>query len=97
MLNEGQQDLTDNEDQNGVLPNRRLRDAELVELKIIAAETRLHLSGLCGCLKTYDIECIFDGTAEKIDTVGRICDNVIKYCTNELKKPETNRKKRNKK
>lgn len=97
MSREGQQDLTENEEQNGVLPNRRLLDAELVELKILALETKWHLSNMYGCLKTYDIERIFDGTDEKCDEVGRICDNIIKYCTAELKKPEATRKKRNKK
>jgi len=94
---EGQQDLLDNAEQDGKLPNRRLRDAELVELKIYALETKLHLSGMYAMLKTYDIDRIFDGTDEKCDAVGKICDNIVKYCIDELKKPESTRKKRNKK
>lgn len=97
MTQEGQQDLLDNEKRNGVLPNRRLLDAELVELKMLARECKRHLSDMYGCLRTYDIEKTFDGTDEKCDEVGRICDNVIRYCSDELKKPEATRKKRNKK
>ena len=97
MTPEGQQDLLDNEEQNGKLPNRRLRDAELVELKMYTLETRQHLSGLYSILKTYDIERFLDDKDDNWDAVGKICDALVKYCTDELKKPEATRKKRNKK
>ena len=94
MIPETQQDLTDNQENPAAIPNRSLRASELVELKILARDAKEHLSSLWGGLESWNAADKFETTQIRIDDTGDLCDEIIKYCTEELKKTDLPRRKK---
>jgi hypothetical protein len=90
---QGQQDITDNTDNPAVIPKRKLRDAELVEMKILAREAKESLSAFYGGLQSFGITDRFKWPGDRCDDAGKLLDDVINFCSEELKKPEVKRKK----
>jgi len=86
MIPENQQDLTENPDNPAAVPHRTLRASELVELKILARSAKENLSALWAGLESWNAADKFETTQIRIDDTGDLCDEIIKYCTEELKK-----------
>ena len=93
MIPETQQDLTENSENPAAIPNRSLRASELVELKILARDAKEHLSALWGGLGSWNAADKFDEAQLRIDDTGWLCDEIVKYCTEELKKTDLPRRK----
>jgi hypothetical protein len=94
MIPETQQDLTENPENPAAIPIRPLRASELVELKILARDAKEHLSALWGGLESWNAADKFDEAQIRIDDTGWFCDEIIKYCTEELKKTDLPKRKR---
>ena len=94
MIPESQQDLTDNPENPAAIPNRSLRASELVELKILARDAKEHFSALWGGLESWNAADKFETTQIRIDDTGDLCDEIKKYCTEELKKTDLPRRKK---
>ena len=93
MIPETQQDLIENPENPAAIPNRSLRASELVELKILARDAKEHLSALWGGLGSWNAADKFDEAQLRIDDTGWLCDEIVKYCTEELKKTDLPRRK----
>ena len=94
MIPESQQDLTENLENPAAIPNRSLRASELVELKILARDAKEHLSALWGGLESWNAVDKFDQARLRIDDTGSLCDEIISYCIEELKKIDLPKRKR---
>jgi hypothetical protein len=96
MNSPDQEDLTANEEKPGAVPNRPLRQSELVELKILARTAKEGLSTFYRGLQTWNLAEQFDSTDERVDNTGRLCDEVINFCKEELRKSDLPKKRKRK-
>ena len=96
MNSPDQEDLTANEEKLGAVPNRPLRQSELVELKILARTAKEGLSTFYRGLQTWNLAEQFDSTDERVDNTGRLCDEVINFCKEELRKSDLPKKRKRK-
>jgi hypothetical protein len=94
MIPDSQQDITENEENPAIVPQRSLRASELVELKILARDAKEHLSALWAGLESWGADQKFETTQIRIDDTGDLCDEITKYCTDELKKIDLPKKKK---
>ncbi|MFA6364242.1 hypothetical protein [Methanoregula sp.] len=94
MIAEGQQDIAENPDNPAVVPPRALRSSELVELKILARTAKESVSALWADLESLDVVETFDDTQSRVDDTGRLCDEIITHCTEELWKVDLPKKKK---
>ncbi|MDD2246401.1 MAG: hypothetical protein PHC39_04885 [Proteiniphilum sp.] len=81
-----QTDIIENQENSAAIPIRPLRPQELVELKIMARVTKEQASALMGFLRTHNRE--FEAREDTLDDVGFLCDEIIEWCSDELKKDE---------
>ena len=88
------EDITTNEETPGAIPIRPLRPSELLELKFLARDTKLQLSGLMGVIKTANLTDAFPQTELRLDDVGFLCDDIIRYCKEQLVKSDLPKSKR---
>lgn len=79
---------------SGKIPRRPLTYSELVELKIHTGYCHTNLSGVCGFLETLDISDKFKDPAERIDEAGRLCDEIQKFCREQLAKMDAKKAKK---
>jgi hypothetical protein len=91
---EGQQDIAENPENPAAIPQRSLRPAELVELKILARTGKESLGAVYAGLATFNLEERFEDTALRFDDLGIILDDIIKYCSDELKKADLPKRKK---
>jgi hypothetical protein len=92
-----QQDISENPDNPAAIPKRPLRPAELVELKILARTGKEAMEAAYAGLVTFNLnedDEPFEDTALRFDDIGILLDDIIKYCSDELKKADLPRKKK---
>lgn len=95
-LNE-QTDIIENPDNPAAIPKRPLRPVELVELKILARTGKESLGAVYGQLVTFNHDGDwepFEDTKLRFDDLGILLDDIMKYCSNELKKADLPKRKR---
>ena len=91
VIMEGQQDISENADNPAAIPRRALRPAELVELKILARTGKESLEAVYVGLATFNLsedDEPFESTQVRFDDLGILLDDIIRYCSEELKKAD---------
>jgi len=94
---EGQQDIIEeNAEKPGAVPQRPLRQSELVEMKILARTGKEALGAVYAGLATFNLDGdeLFEMTQERFDDMGILLDDIIKYCSDELKKSDLPKRKK---
>jgi hypothetical protein len=94
MIPESQQDIAENPDNPAVVPPRALRPSELVELKILARTAKESVSALYASLESWDVVEVFDDVQSRVDDTGRLCDEIVEHCSEELRKIDLPKKKK---
>jgi hypothetical protein len=88
---DAQTDIVENEENPAAIPKRPLRPAELVELKILARTGKESLEAVYAGLATFNLsedDQPFESTQIRFDDLGILLDDIIKYCSDELKKAD---------
>ena len=89
-----QTDIAENPENPAVIPQRPLRPSELVELKILARDTKSYLSGLFAGMESWNVTEHFEEAPIRLSDTASLCDEIMKYCSEELKKTDIKRSKR---
>jgi hypothetical protein len=92
-----QTDIVENADNPAAIPRRPLRPAELVELKILARTGKESLEAVYAGLATFNLtedDEPFESTKIRFDDLGILLDDIMKFCSDELKKADLPRKKK---
>ena len=92
-----QTDIVENPDNPAAIPKRPLRPAELVELKILARTGKESLEAVYAGLATFNLsedDEPFESTQVRFDDLGILLDDIMNYCSEELKKADLPRHKK---
>ena len=94
MTTENADLIEENENNPGAIPERPLRPSELLILRHQAIQTKREWEALAGQLATYNLRDMEPEADGIMDDAGKFCDQVIRYCSEELKKQDLPKRKR---